>query len=432
MKVLLFSTSLRSGGAAIACYRLWQALQKSGVESHMMVRDGSDRDPAVAAGSVITLSLRFGALLRGRFAFLWERFTIWLANGGSRKNLFAVSLANTGLQVVSHPVTAGADILHIHWVQQGFLSLHEIARLQKTGKPIVWTLHDMWPFTGICHYAGACDRYTRECKKCPQLRNPSPTDISRKRFLAKAATLDFSKIVFVGCSDWIAQKARDSALLRESRVVTIPNPIDTETFAPSDRMVARQRLNLTATNKVVLFGAAKVTDSRKGIHYFLEACRILFFRQSVSAADITVLFFGNDEPNLSSQIPFPSVHLQYLHSEADLAAMYSAADLFVIPSIEDNLPNTVVEALACGTPVAGFATGGITSMIEPGKNGELATPGSAQDLAMAIYKVLFVSDPVVLSRGARHSALARYREEVVSSQYKALYNSLINHPGHTL
>ena len=190
MKVLLFSTSLRSGGAAIACYRLWQALQKSGVESHMMVRDGSDRDPAVAAGSVITLSLRFGSLLRGRFAFLWERFTIWLANGGSRKNLFAVSLANTGLQVVSHPVTAGADILHIHWVQQGFLSLHEIARLQKTGKPIVWTLHDMWPFTGICHYAGACDRYTRECKKCPQLRNPSPTDISRKRFLAKAATLD--------------------------------------------------------------------------------------------------------------------------------------------------------------------------------------------------------------------------------------------------
>jgi len=427
MKVLLLSTSLRQGGAAIACFRLWQALRKAGLACGLMVRDGKAAD--LSDPSVTLLSLNPFARYRGRWAFLWERLTIWMANGGSRKNLFAVSLANTGVPVASHPEVASADIIHLHWVQQGFLSLAEISRLQNTGKPIVWTLHDMWAFTGICHYAGACDRYTRQCRKCPQLRNPSATDISHKRFLEKSQTIDFSKIVFVGCSEWIAQKARESTLLRESRVVTIPNPVNTDLFAPMSREAARAQLEIKATNKVILFGAAKVTDSRKGIHYFLEACKILFFRQSVSAAEITVLFFGNDEPTLSSRIPFPSVHLQYLHSEADLAAMYAAADLFVIPSIEDNLPNTVVEALACGTPVAGFATGGITSMIEPGKNGELATPGSAHDLAMAIYKVLFASDPLILSRGARHSALAKFREDVVAAQYKALYSSLLHKPG---
>ncbi|MGE4568568.1 MAG: glycosyltransferase [Bacteroidales bacterium] len=427
MKVLLFSTSLRQGGAAIACYRLWQALQKAGVSCGLMARDG--KAPDSSNPTVTLLSQKPMARLQGRWAFLWERFSIWMANGGSRKNLFAVSLANTGVPVASHQEVAAADILHIHWVQQGFLSLAEISRLQKTGKPIVWTLHDMWAFTGICHYAGACDRYTRQCKKCPQLRNPSAADISYKRFLAKAQTIDFSKIVFVGCSEWIAQKARESSLLRESRVVTIPNPINTDLFAPMSREEARLHLGIKATNKVILFGAAKVTDSRKGIHYFLEACKILFFRQSVSAAEITVIYFGSDEPTLSSRIPFPSVHLQYLHSEGDLAAMYAAADLFVIPSIEDNLPNTVVEALACGTPVAGFATGGIGSMIEPGKNGELATPGSAHDLAMAIYKVLFASDPLLLSRGARHSALSKFREDVVAAQYKSLYSSLLHKPG---
>ena len=404
MKILLLNTSLRKGGAAIACHRLWKALNKHGIKSELLVRKG----------------------FAGKIAFLTERLHIFIINRLTWKNLFSVSTAKAGVNIKKTAQFKGSDIIHIHWVQQGFISLKQIAAIQKTGVPIVWTLHDMWPFTGICHYSGKCNRYTENCGNCLFLNNPSEHDLSYKIMCRKKKHIDFSKIVFVACSEWMAGKARESMLLNKSRIITIPNPIDTDVFAPGDKIEARRKLGLNVSGKIILFGAAKVSDKRKGIGYFLEACHILYSTHSIDPDNITVVFFGKgDSSGLSELIPFRSVHLKYLSDETDLATMYNAADVFVIPSMEDNLPNTIVESFACGTPVAGFASGGITSMIENGINGDLAEPGNPNELALSIFKILFSYDSAIMRDGARNTALERYSEEVVAKQYNTLYQSLI-------
>ena len=403
MKILLLNTSLRKGGAAIACHRLWKALNKHGIKAELLVRSG----------------------LIGKIAFLTERLHIFIINRLTQKNLFAVSTAEAGVNIKKTEQFKGSDIIHIHWVQQGFISLKQISAIQKTGVPIVWTLHDMWPFTGICHYSGKCNRYTENCGNCPFLNRSSEHDLSYRIMRRKKKYIDFSKIVFVACSEWMAEKARKSILLRSSRIMTIPNPIDTNIFAPGDKMEARRKLGLNISGKIILFGAAKVSDKRKGIGYFLEACHILYSTRSIIPDDITVVFFGvGDSDNLTGFIPFRSVHLKYISDETALVNMYNAADVFVIPSMEDNLPNTIVESFACGTPVAGFASGGIISMIENGINGELAEPGDPDKLASSILKILFSYNPVTLKDGARNTALEKYNEEFVAKQYNTLYQSL--------
>ena len=406
MKILLLNTSLRKGGAAIACFRLWKALNrhgnKYGLKAELLVRNG----------------------FMGKIAFFTERLQIFTVNCFKRKNLFSVSTAKTGVNISKTAELKGSDIVHIHWVQQGFISLKQINSIQKTGIPIAWTLHDMWPFTGICHYSGNCTRYTENCGNCPFLNKPSEHDLSYRITRCKKKNIDFSKIVFVACSEWMAGKARESMLLRDSRIITIPNPIDTNVFAPGNITEARKKLGLNISGKIILFGAAKISDKRKGIGYFPEACRILCSKHNVTPDSITVVFFGGGEPTMPDTIPFESVHLKYLSDETELAAMYNAADVFVIPSMEDNLPNTIVESLACGTPVAGFASGGIPYMIENGRNGDLAEPGNAGELALSIFRILFEYNPETLRNGARKTALERYSEEVVSEQYNTLYTSL--------
>ncbi|GHU94480.1 glycosyl transferase [Bacteroidia bacterium] len=408
MKILILSTFERNGGAAVAANRLMHALNKAGHEAKMLVRDKQTDDENVVSINTNWLKKKLNFL---RFAY--ERWVIFVQNRFSRKNLFAVSIANTGTDISYHPLVKAADIIHLHWVNQGFLSLKDIEKLTKLGKPIVWTMHDMCCFTGICHYVGTCNRYQMQCHDCSFLQHPTDNDLSLAVFEKK--TFFTNKINYVGCSHWIAACAKQSSLLKNAAITNIPNPIDITQFQPIEKQAARQKLMLPTGKKLILFASVKLSDTRKGMAYFVETCRQL------AGSEIEIVFFGGQiDENIVHTIPLNTNHLGYLKTPADIAAAYSACDIFVIPSLEDNLPNTIMESMACGTPCVGFDVGGIPEMIDHQKNGYVAQYKNAEDLAKGILFCL--ENNTELSANAREKVLKTYAEDIVAQQYLNLYN----------
>ncbi|GHV64847.1 glycosyl transferase [Bacteroidia bacterium] len=417
MKILILSTSERNGGAAIAANRLMHALNKAGQEAKMLVRDKQTKDERV-----VSINTNWFAKKINFIRFAWERWVIFVHNRFNKKNLFAVSIANTGTDISKHPLVQEADILHLHWLNQGFLSLKNIRQLIATGKPVVWTMHDMWAGTGICHYSRDCMRFTDSCCNCPYLRKSTKNDLSHKMFVKKNTLFLESNIHFVGCSHWIAEKAKASWNLRHAAISNIPNPIDTTLFRPFGKATAREKFNLPVDKKLILFAAAKLSDTRKGMDYFVEACRSLLVE--VGNMVEVVLLGGKMAEQLV--LPLKTNPLGYLKTPSDIVAAYAACDIFVIPSLEDNLPNTVMEAMACGTPCVGFNVGGIPEMIDHKKNGYVAEYKSASDLAAGI---LWVLDNVVrlsLSEACVKKVLTNYAEAVVAKQYTELYESMLD------
>jgi glycosyltransferase involved in cell wall biosynthesis len=308
----------------------------------------------------------------------------------------------------------------MHWINQGFLSLNSIKKLVQTGKPIVWTMHDMWVAAGICHYPGNCGKYKIECSDCPLLSGKTAYDLSHKVFTSKKK-LDLNRITYAGCSRWIANEARKSALLQNACITNIPNPIDTTVFKPRNKADMRQKRGLPLDKKLVLFVAAKLSDTRKGMSYLVEAG--LYLQQR----NIEVVFLGaRIDDNLLHAISLPAHSLGYLPAPADIASLYAACDVFVTSSLEDNLPNTLMESMACGVPCAGFNTGGIPEMIDHHINGYLAKYQDAKDLAAGIDWILFKADYQQLSQNARQKATNHYSERIVAGQYIELYNRAIN------
>ncbi|GHT19966.1 hypothetical protein AGMMS4957_05500 [Bacteroidia bacterium] len=404
MKILILNTSERTGGAAIAANRLMHALNKSGHEAKMLVRDKQTADENVVSINTNWLKRKINFL---RFA--WERWVIFVHNRFSKKNLFAVSIANTGADISRHPLVKEADIIHIHWINQGFLSLKSIRQLTQLGKPIVWTMHDMWCFTHACHYAGDCRKYETLCNHCEMLRSNK---------VAQSA-LPLSSIHFVGCSRWLADRAGKSRLLRDADLTNIPNPIDVSVFHPVDKIAARQKFNLPANKQLILFAAAKLSDERKGIKYLVEACRRLNGRQTE-----LVFLGGKIDEQLVQEIALNKHILGYLRKPEDIAMAYAACDVFVTPSIEDNLPNTIMESMACGTPCVGFNIGGIPEMLDHRKNGYVAKYKDANDFAFGIEWVLNNTAKWYLSDACLTKVKANYAESVVSEKYTSLYTSI--------
>lgn len=416
MKILILNTAEHTGGAAVAANRLLRALLRQGVSALMLVRDRATDDPAV-------VSLDQGAVRRwlNFLYFVWERLVIYLCNRLSKRNLFQVSIANAGIHIRRTTAFREADVIHIHWINQGFLSLDEIARIIASGKRVVWTLHDLWPATAICHYPGDCVKYRTGCSACPML-NPNPLVDLAKRVARRKGKADWRRVTFVGCSEWIARTARESVWLREARFVSIPNPIDTTLFWPIDRREARQRLGLPEEKRLILFAAAKLSDTRKGAAFLLEACRLLAAEME---GEMEIILMGSDATELSALSPVPVRALGYISGAAELAVAYSCADLFVIPSLEDNLPNTIMEAMTCGTPCVGFRTGGIPEMIDHEVNGYVAASRDSADLARGIAWVLRHPEPGNLSAACREKVMRCYQESVVAKKYIALYQKLI-------
>ena len=199
MRVLIINTSERIGGAAVAASRLMEALKNNGIKAKMLVRDKQTDQISVVGLDRSWLTL---------WKFVWERIVIWKANHFKKNNLFAVDIANTGTDVTSLPEFRQADIIHLHWINQGMLSLKNLSKILESGKPIVWTMHDMWPSTGICHHARECTNYQHECHHCPFLYGGgNKKDLSARIFRKKKELYKAAPITFVTCSHWLEEKS---------------------------------------------------------------------------------------------------------------------------------------------------------------------------------------------------------------------------------
>lgn len=313
------------------------------------------------------------------------------------------------------------DVVHLHWVCNGFLQVETLASIQR---PIVWTLHDMWPMTGGCHYSGSCQRYQTRCGACPKLDSQSESDLSRLTWLRKQRAWHDLDLTVVTPSRWLAKCARSSSLLGSFPVKVIMNGQNLNVFKPIDRTAARHIFNLPTDCPLILFGAVNATqDTRKGFDLLLESLTALQDHSLDPSPELVV--FGN---TASSSMPPTRFNTHYLGRFADeeaLAALYSAVDVFVAPSREDNLPMSVQEALACGTPVTAFDVGGMPDLIQHRANGYLATPFDIEDLANGIQWTIADEDRRRdLSRAARETARTTFSTEAKSDEYARLYRTV--------
>ncbi len=415
MKVALVNTSDAVGGAAIAARRLSAALNSIGTEAKLLVRQKKQDSSIGLSGS--------GLMDLYRTVVDQAAFSLKEASKDVR---FAFSVARMGQDISRNKHITEADVIHLHWINKGFLSIRNIESILSLGKPVVWTLHDMWAFTGGCHYSGSCTNYQQECGSCYFLKNPGPDDLSHNIWKRKAEAYRHGKLAFVTCSKWLRSIALESKLLGEMRVESIPNPIDTQLYQPILKEKARQTLGLPMDKKLMLFGAMNVADKRKGFTYLEQALKTLVSEHPEVVGKLELVVFGKFkvEPQLIKEIP---VHfLGSMHSEEQIVATYNAADLFVLPSLEDNLPNTVMESLSCGTPVVAFDIGGLPQMVDHQQNGYLAGEKNASELAQGILWILRNENGVNLSGNARNKVEANYGFEVIAKRYTALYNDLLN------
>jgi glycosyltransferase involved in cell wall biosynthesis len=402
------------GGAAIACRRLMDTLnQIDGFEAKMLVQEKKTTHSQVFGIADNWLKKKFAF---ARFALERLHFTFYEK---SKEVRFGFSTALTGIDVLNHPLVQEADIIHLHWINFGFLSIDSLQKLFTLNKPIVWTLHDMWAFTGGCHHSGVCENYQNQCGNCTRyLKNPAKNDLSRSVLRKKNLAFTKKETKIVACSEWLANRAKKSSLFKNLSVQAIPNPIDIQLFKPLDRVSVRNKLGLLSDKKLILFVAAKVSVIWKGFSYFIEALNLMKDDKNTE-----LIIMGEAEEELISQLPFRTHALGRINDVNRIVEVYNAADVFVIPSIEENLPNTIMEALSCGIPSVGFETGGIPEMIEHRQTGYLAKYRDAEDLKNGIRWVLNEADSAKLSQNARQKAENYYAEKVVVEQYLEVYEA---------
>ncbi|HYG16366.1 MAG TPA: glycosyltransferase, partial [Bacteroidia bacterium] len=344
MKTTLLNT-FDKGGAGVAAYRLHEAFNRTGgVQSSLIYLHGEGgnrfKNVHVIANNAVGKKLALARLA-------WEKF--WLRPHIKDKgDLFRFSTASMGLDFSSFPLLKEADIIHLHWINNGFLSLNNIKKLRKLNKPIAWTMHDMWAMTGGCHHSRECENYQGECGNCFYLKNSSESDLSHKVHLKKQEVYDQLNITYIACSNWLAGRARKSTLLSSRRIEVIPNPIDTDVYKPADKAAAKGKFGLKPDELCISFVAANVGDVRKGFEYLRQALWKLKDAHPEWQSRIKLLVMGAAKTGVNLDLPFEYTFTGYLNDEARIIDFYNASDVFVLPSLEENLPNTILEALTCG------------------------------------------------------------------------------------
>jgi len=416
MKVVHLSSSDLSGGAAIACKRIVEAQAINGIDSALLVQKKISSDPRVYSTTSNILSK-----LHYNYRLILDEGYIRLLTNQSRGRF---SNPFFGKDISNHPLIVNADVINLQWINGGFLSLNTLRKIGSLRKPIVWTLHDMWAFTGGCHYVADCDKYLSECKQCPALRISSNRDCSSKIFIQKREIYNNLDLTILTTSRWLGREASRSGLLKNKKVVTIPTPIDSDLYKPLSKNSSREKMKLPLAKKIILFGAMNLSDERKGFKYLIEALKKINTLKEASYIELAV--FGKIDESVLTKIPFKVNQLGRLKSETEIVAAYNAADIFVAPSLEDNLPNTIMESMSCGTSVVAFDVGGIPDMVDNGKNGILAGLKSSDELADGILNLLSADElQKRMGEESRNKVLNNFNSQVVVSKYKELYSSLI-------
>lgn len=412
------STDVR-GGAARAAYRLHSALNAAGMASKMFARKRTGQDPAVSAVTTANEWLRRRLTMRHQQRIKRE-FAQYHVIAGVDYDLFTDDRSVYGREVLEQLPTC--DIINLHWIA-GFIDYQTFfPAIARQRIPMVWTLHDMNPFTGGCHYDRGCGRFIEGCGHCPQLKSSDSNDLSRQIWLRKQqafAHLPADGLHIVTLCQWMAHEVQRSALLSRFPMSVIPNGLDTNVFAPRDRRTAREVFQIPQDRRVLLFVAGSLKDVRKGLAFLEQAIALLPDKNKVLLASV-----GKTEWAANLDIPYQSLGI--IDDDRLLSLAYSAADLFVIPSLQDNLPNTVMEALACGTPIVGSEVGGIPDMVRPGVTGALAPPKDAAALGAAIAALLNHPERLIeMSGHCRRVALQEYDAALQGRRYVECYRTLL-------
>ncbi|NJM65393.1 MAG: glycosyltransferase [Acaryochloris sp. RU_4_1] len=420
MNALLLSIADGGGGAARAAHRLHQSLRKADIDSHLLVQaKGTDDPTAITLQSKLEKGL---ASLRPAINAL----PIKLFTEADSKTY---SLQWLPERIATKINQLDPEVINLHWICDGFL---KIETLQRFKCPLVWTLHDMWPFTGGCHYSGECDRYTDHCGYCPQLESGKSSDFSSWVWQRKKRTFKALDLTLVTPSQWLAECAQSSSLFKGHRVEVIPNGLDLQIYKPINAQLARQILNLPQDKALILFGAIQATsDRRKGFHFLQPILQRL--RQLRNHGDTHIVIIGSSAPIPPLDLGFETHYLGTLKDDYSLALAYAAADVFVAPSVQDNLPNTVLEAISCGTPCIAFKIGGMPDLINHQSNGYLAHPFEIEDFAQGINWILDDQNRWrTLSEAARAKAEQEFTLELQASRYQDLFHELIESSRNTV
>lgn len=313
------------------------------------------------------------------------------------------------------------DVLHLNWFNLRFLDIKELLTIRK---PIIWTLHDTWAFTGICHYHGECNNYQNTCGQCPLLKSDSNNDLSHNIFMKKLDVYKRVQLHIVTPSEWLANEVKNSSLLNQFPVTVIPNGLDTAIYAPTNKQKACEILGLGSFSKKILFGAFNSTkDTRKGFDKLISA--LTYLEQQADSNLLELIIFGASEPIYEIETSIPISYLGYISDEYKMALIYNSSDVMVVPSIEEVFGQTASEAMSCGVPVVAFNCTGIREVVNHKESGYLARPYCPEDLAKGIIWCLQHNFYGELSANARKKTLEYYSIEKVSQQYLSLYNALI-------
>lgn len=415
MKILHLSTFDEVGGAARAASRLHRGLLGNNVDSWMAVRKKANGNRVVLCGK----EGRFGKALSALRPYV-DALPLSCLTDRQNTPWNIAWLPNRFGRLIS---TVSPDIVHVHWVGAGFLSLHN---LNQPRMKVVWTLHDSWPFTGGCHIINDCTAFRKRCGQCPQLGGKSHYDLSWLGWQRKSHLYEECQPVFVAPSRWMAEQARSSSLLANARIEVIPNGLDTNVFRPIDKRTAREMLRLPHDKRIVLFGAMSATsDPNKG---FYKLKKILFaLEQSDLRDEIELAIFGATEPANKPDMGFRTNYLGLFHDDISLAAVYSAADVMCVPSIQESFGQVAVEAMSCGIPVVAFGTSGLLDIIQHGVTGYLAAPYDEADFAKGIeYLLSNLSHLDSMSKAARSRAKECFELSVVASRYLNLYEEILS------
>jgi glycosyltransferase involved in cell wall biosynthesis len=404
LKVFQLNYSDINGGAARAAYRIHHALRANGVDSTFLANVATAGDWTVQAPT--RKAAKVLARIRPQLGGLATRL---LRTGNPI--IHSPSILPSGrVQALN---ASDADVLHLHWVQSEMLSVADIGRLKK---PVVWTLHDMWAFCGAEHYTEEF-RWREGFRADNRPAYESGFDLNRWTWTRKRKHWQ-RPMHIVTPSRWLADCVRESALMRDWPVTVVPNCVDTDRWQPLEKTLARSLLGLPTGVPLLLFGAmGGSNDPRKGFDLLLDALRHLVGELK----DLNLLVFGQLAPQQPTSLGFPVHYTGHLHDDLSLRALYSAADALVIPSRQDNLPNTGVEALACGTPVIAFDTCGLSDIIEHQHTGYLAKAFDTEDLAAGIAWVVTEDQAECLGEQARKRAVTRFANSVVVEQYLNVY-----------
>jgi len=411
MKILIVNTSDIQGGAARAAYRLHKSLLSQNIDSKMLVQKKSSDDYTVI-GPTSKIEKAFN-LLKPQL----DQLSVKLYKNRT-KTLFSPAWLGFS-DIVDRINEINPDIVHLHWINGGMIKIEDISKIKA---PIVWSLHDNWAFTGGCHIMWECEEYKKSCGACPRLGSDKENDLSRKIFKRKEKTfLQINNMTIIGLSKWLNNCSKNSTLLKDKKHINLPNPIDTKIFQPFDKEKSRELWNLPKDKKLILFGANSATsDVNKGFNELSEALH------NLTDKNIEFVVFGSSEPKESQNFGFKTHYLGHLHDDVSLVTLYSAVDVMIVPSLQENLSNAIMESLACGIPVVGFDIGGNSDMIEHQINGYLAKPFDTSDLAHGIEWILNNENYDELCQNAREKVLREFDSEVVAKKYIELYADILS------